>query len=294
MLVTAFVLSALTLSQGQRITAKDGDTIVTDIGATLRVVRHADGNARVVYSAAERWLIVLMDHTGSGSRPDGIVDASYYFRDVASWPLNDRWEGAASLDEYSVAGDPLVGIGLKTDAGFVQLITNVGPSRGGGFADPAATVVAFGGFGRGPSSRFGFDAVEQQQTAVLRRPPPPGRSTQPAVSYGSVSAPPDPQPTSYPPPMAPVRVGGNIRQPMKIADARPVMPATAEQAGIRGVVIVEIVVGPDGSVTDAKVLRSIPLLDQPAIDAVRQWRYEITQLNGRPVSVIMTVTVAFP
>lgn len=72
-------------------------------------------------------------------------------------------------------------------------------------------------------------------------------------------------------------------------------PADALQAGIRGVVILEIVVGADGSVTDAKVLRSVfPSLDRAALDTVRQWRYTPTLLNGQPVPVIMTVTVNFP
>jgi periplasmic protein TonB len=59
-------------------------------------------------------------------------------------------------------------------------------------------------------------------------------------------------------------------------------------------VILEITIGPDGRVSDAKVLRSIPLLDAAALDAVRKWRYEPTLLNGAPVPVIMTVTVNFP
>jgi protein TonB len=54
-----------------------------------------------------------------------------------------------------------------------------------------------------------------------------------------------------------------------------------------------ITVGADGSVTDAKILRSIPLLDQAALDCVRQWKYEPTSLSGMPVPVIMTVTVNF-
>jgi protein TonB len=48
-----------------------------------------------------------------------------------------------------------------------------------------------------------------------------------------------------------------------------------------------------GRVENVRILRSIPLLDQAAIDAVRQWRYTPTQLNGRPVPVVMTVTVNF-
>jgi protein TonB len=59
------------------------------------------------------------------------------------------------------------------------------------------------------------------------------------------------------------------------------------------VVIIEAVIGTDGRVQEARVLRSIPLLDQAALDAVRQWEYSPTTLNGVAVPVIMTVTVNF-
>jgi TonB family protein len=93
--------------------------------------------------------------------------------------------------------------------------------------------------------------------------------------------------------MAPVRVGGNIAIPTKIKDVRPVYPPDAKAAGISGVVIMEAVIGLDGRVFDAKILRSIPLLDQAAMDAVMQWEFTPTDLNGQPVPVIMTVTVNF-
>ena len=73
----------------------------------------------------------------------------------------------------------------------------------------------------------------------------------------------------------------------------PVYPQIARAAAVQGVVILELVIGEDGAVSNARVLRSIPLLDQPALDAVRQWRYEPTLLNGVPTPVIMTVTVNF-
>jgi TonB family protein len=101
------------------------------------------------------------------------------------------------------------------------------------------------------------------------------------------------QPPPPPPPPAPVRVGGNVPQPTKVADVRPVYPPIAQSARVQGVVIVEATIGVDGSVTDARVMRSIPLLDQAAVDAVRQWRFTPTLLNGVPVPVIMTVTVNF-
>jgi protein TonB len=71
-------------------------------------------------------------------------------------------------------------------------------------------------------------------------------------------------------------------------------PEQARRAGIRGVVLLEITIAEDGTVSDARVLRSMPLLDAAAIAAVRQWRYTPTVVAGQPVSVIMTVDVAFP
>src|SRR5712691_7364575 len=108
---------------------------------------------------------------------------------------------------------------------------------------------------------------------------------------GLEAAPPPPPPP--PPPAAPVRVGGAIKQPTKVKNANPVYPAIAQSARVQGVVIIEATIGPDGRVQDAKVLRSIPLLDAAALDAVKQWVYTPTTLNGVPVPVIMTVTVNF-
>jgi periplasmic protein TonB len=90
-----------------------------------------------------------------------------------------------------------------------------------------------------------------------------------------------------------VRVGGNIKAPQRTRMMNPVYPPIAMSARVQGVVILEAVIGPDGKVADARVLRSIPLLDQAAVDAVKQWEYTPTLLNGAPVPVIMTVTVQF-
>jgi TonB family protein len=92
---------------------------------------------------------------------------------------------------------------------------------------------------------------------------------------------------------AAVRVGGRIEPPIKMNDVAPVYPAIAQNAGVTGAVIIEATIGADGRVIDAKVLRSIPLLDQAALDAVRQWEYKPTLLNGVAVPVIMTVTINF-
>jgi len=91
----------------------------------------------------------------------------------------------------------------------------------------------------------------------------------------------------------PVRIGGNIPPPERIKYVQPFYPEAAREAGVSGIVIAELVVGEDGKVTDVTILRSIALLDEAALDAVRQWRYTPTLLNGRPVPVIITVTINF-
>jgi len=96
-----------------------------------------------------------------------------------------------------------------------------------------------------------------------------------------------------PPPVQAVRVGGQIKEPKKLKDIKPSYPDIAKQARVQGIVILECTISPQGKVSDVKVLRGIPLLDQAAIDAVKQWVYTPTLLNGVPVPVIMTVTVNF-
>ncbi|MBI4264616.1 MAG: energy transducer TonB, partial [Acidobacteria bacterium] len=96
-----------------------------------------------------------------------------------------------------------------------------------------------------------------------------------------------------PPPPAPVRVGGAIKPPVKTKNVPPQYPPIAQSARVQGVVIIEATISTTGRVQDARVLRSIPLLDAAALEAVRQWEFTPTLLNGVPVPVIMTVTVQF-
>lgn len=90
-----------------------------------------------------------------------------------------------------------------------------------------------------------------------------------------------------------LHVGGNIKPPTKTKDVKPTYPPAAREAGITGVVIIEVRIGTDGSVEDAHVLKSIPLLDEAALDAVKQWQFVPTLLNGQPVPIVMTVTINF-
>ena len=90
-----------------------------------------------------------------------------------------------------------------------------------------------------------------------------------------------------------VRVGGAIKPPRKIKDFKPEYPLAALPLKAHGTVLVEATIGVDGRVQDAKVLVSIPALDQAALDAVRRWEYEPSILNGVAVAVIMKVMVNF-
>ena len=117
----------------------------------------------------------------------------------------------------------------------------------------------------------------------------PGGGLPEGVDFG----PPPPPRAVTPPPPPVVRPGGVIKSPQKVYNVAPIYPPIAQAARVSGIVILEALIAEDGSVRDVKVLKSVPLLDAAASDAVRQWRFTPTLLNGVPVQVIMTVTVNF-
>ena len=91
----------------------------------------------------------------------------------------------------------------------------------------------------------------------------------------------------------PIRVGGSIQPPRKIYDVTPVYPAAANAAGLEGDIHIEAVITREGSVASARVVQGVPLLNAAALEAVRQWRFTPTTLNGVPTEVSMTVRVSF-
>ncbi|HEY2150428.1 MAG TPA: energy transducer TonB [Vicinamibacterales bacterium] len=125
------------------------------------------------------------------------------------------------------------------------------------------------------------DSVEQGAGSYLET----------VIGQGAPPAPPPPAP--HPVPTTPIRLHSGMTPPVKKVDAAPVYPAIAQSARIEGVVILEAVIDAQGRVESARILRSIPLLDQAALDAVRQWRFSAARLNGDAVPVVMTVTVNF-
>jgi protein TonB len=110
-------------------------------------------------------------------------------------------------------------------------------------------------------------------------------------TVGGAAVPPPPPPP--PPVQPPIRLHAGITAPRKIVDVAPVYPSIAQVARKEGVVILETVIDAHGNVQSVRVLRSVPLLDDAAVTAVRQWRFTPALLNGEPVPVVMTVTVNF-
>jgi len=90
-----------------------------------------------------------------------------------------------------------------------------------------------------------------------------------------------------------VKAEGDVKPPKLIKEVQPVYPEVARLARVQGVVILSVRTDEEGKVVDALVLRSIPLLDQAAIDAVKQWVYEPYVKDGKPVPIVFTVTVRF-
>jgi len=111
----------------------------------------------------------------------------------------------------------------------------------------------------------------------------------PGQGMVSAVAPPPPKPA------APTRVkqGGNVTAASILQQTRPLYPALARQARIQGNVVLHAIIDKDGKVAQLEVISGHPLLVQSALDAVKQWRYKPTLLNGDPVEVDTTITVTF-
>jgi TonB family protein len=111
--------------------------------------------------------------------------------------------------------------------------------------------------------------------------PPPA---QPAITPGTPASPTAP---------ARIRIGGNVMQAKLLHSVEPVYPAQAKAENIEGSVTLAITIGEDGAVQAAEPVDGNPLLAAAAMDAVKQWTYQPTLLNGQPVIVMTTLTVPF-
>jgi len=205
--------------------------------------------------------------------------------------------GIGSLLGVVLAGAALVGVSRGgRDLAWAALAANV-------FAlltivPVGAAVLAY----RASPAAFASDddelpePAQDRMSAFVEAPPPPPpppparprpeRTATPSAAKAKA-------PRAEQEPAEALRVGGSIQEPRKLRNVNPVYPPDAIQARVQGVVILECTISPTGKVVQVKPLRGIPLLTEAAIEAVRQWEYTPTELNGVPVPVIMTVTVNF-
>ena len=140
-----------------------------------------------------------------------------------------------------------------------------------------------------PGENIGEEVLGPPLPPGIGNPGPPGEFVGDVGSTSSAVRIPDVPVVSD----KPIHPGGLVKYPEKVRDVRPVYPKLALDGKVEGRVIIEAIIGVDGHVKDARILRSIPLLDRAALDAVQQWRFTPTLLNGVPVPVIITVTVDF-
>ncbi len=115
----------------------------------------------------------------------------------------------------------------------------------------------------------------------------PGMAISPSGAIGGMIAAPPPDGTRR------ITIGGNVQQAKLISQPRPVYPALAKQARIQGVVQMQALIAADGTIKDLGVISGHPLLVPAALEAVRQWAYEKTLLNGEPVEVMTHIDVNF-
>lgn len=109
------------------------------------------------------------------------------------------------------------------------------------------------------------------------------------------AAAPPPPPPKVEKPVTPqrIRVGGNVQAANLIRKVTPVYPPLAKQARIQGTVRFTAIIGKDGTIQNLQLVSGHPLLVQAAQDAVRQWVYKPTLLNGEPVEVVTQIDVNF-
>jgi TonB family protein len=91
----------------------------------------------------------------------------------------------------------------------------------------------------------------------------------------------------------PTKALSNVEFPKLLKKVDPIYPESARKAGVEGIVVLQATINTEGKVVSTKILSSIPLLDQAAIDAVRQWIYKPMEVNNKPKSGIVQIKTQF-
>ena len=211
-----------------------------------------------------------------------LIGRSTSMRSKGDWPLGERWEALTTLLQYDGTPPLPRGLALETPQGLVQLWPSR-PTLPPASAPSALAVLSFRGSSSRRASRFvvrgsgsaPVTGLFPQQSVRSDRKHADGGLEFHDAATGAAS------------------LTGGIRgpsgAPRKIRNVAPNYPEAARQARVSGVVILQLTVSANGIVTDARVLRSIPLLDAAAIEAAKLWQYE-----PRPGATPLTLTAAVP
>ncbi len=282
--------------EGRRLIAADGDVVVLNDDDRVRIVRRREAQVRVVVDQPSGTIIVLAHWTVSAVRSaEGIADWAWRFSRITlgQWPFESPWEGPAVVEESDAS--PLSQVDarvvLETSQGSVHFISGT-PWGNRPPASAAATIVYSGG--GGTVGGVPFDQMQQREIEVARHPLSRqgsvsiGRVPDVAISFmgldppgGGTAAPaPLPRPPSGSSPYTGFR---------KVHHVDPELPEELRRAGVMGWSIVELTLDDDGTVTAARVLRSIPGTDEIVLAAVKQWRYEMGRI---PCGVLRPVTIS--
>ncbi len=283
---------------------QDNRGAAAEAEATLQALRHAQPtNPQAYYALAahynqigqfDRAVATIEDAAAlNSSNPAGYqVLATFYFekasRDATLGPTDKLTyirQGIAAADRALVASPDFVEALVYKNL-LLRLQASVEP-------DKAKTLLA-----EADSLRERAKALRPAQDMRFRAadgstPPPPPPPPPPPARKGSMAMAPPPPPPPPPSDREPLRIGPGMTVPTKIRDVRPIYPEIALAAKVSGVVIIEATIDETGAVRTARVLRSIPLLDEAALNAVKQWQFTPTLLNGAPVPVVVTMTVNF-
>ena len=283
--------------EGRLLEAADGDTVIVDGDARVSVVRRRQAMVRVVADEANRFVLVLADWGTTGSPdPDGTVNHVWRFTGTdGHWPLDNRWQAPATMLMPDFPGRSVSALSIETPSGVVAFMG--GPQ---GIAPPVnvAAVVHFTGMTGGGREGLSFDDAEREAMSPNFMSSVSTASMVPAgigffgerstIETGSALQP------GTPPSAASGPSPRFVRPPELIRRVEPQRSEAATAAGAQGFVILEVSIALDGTVSAARVLRSIPLLDEAALAAVRQWRYAPAGPEGRPDPLVTSVVVPFP
>ena len=206
------------LPSGNRIVAQDGDVVVVENDARIRIVRRREGQVRAVFNEAERWLVLLVDHAMPARSPDGRVDRVHHFRNVGgAWPFGARWEGIATIKRFL---DGLAGQRFSEWPHRKVWCNCSDRSKSSAMRTPwlsshtrAADL---------PVPDLPFDEAERWYIAEVRRDDGVMRS--PSGATGSLSVSVGGGFSGGIDSSGVVRVGGRVRPPVKLVDVPPVRP----------------------------------------------------------------------